>query len=194
MPTVAPVESASEANIVPADPRAVCNLILDDAGPNRPLTNMALQKLLYFAHGVHLIQTKRALVTGYFEAWQYGPVHPLAYMAFRDAGKMPIRFRAKKRDPFTGQLSELVNPADQSVLNCVRGVVLAYAGLSPSRLVQLSHAPEAPWRVTVDKARTSMAFGLRIADIVILDRFKYHKVSMQHLAASGEQIEDTPFA
>ena len=58
------------------------------------VTNLALQKLLYFAHSIFLIEAKRPLVSGYFEAWQYGPVHPAAYSAFKTAGSSPIDFRA----------------------------------------------------------------------------------------------------
>src|SRR5689334_8097647 len=84
------------------DPRSICNLILDFADRHRrPITNLALQKLLYFAHGLHLTERGAPLVTGWFEAWQYGPVHPTAYQAFRSARAEPISFRAKLFDPFT---------------------------------------------------------------------------------------------
>ena len=37
------------------------------------VTNLALQKILYLAHMVHLGRTGRALIDGEFEAWDYGP-------------------------------------------------------------------------------------------------------------------------
>src|SRR4051794_34975608 len=84
------------------DPRTICNLILDEAHSGGcTLTNLALQKLLYFAHGLHLVETTRPLVAGFFEAWQYGPVHPTAYHAFKAARAAPIQFRATLQDPFT---------------------------------------------------------------------------------------------
>jgi uncharacterized phage-associated protein len=84
------------------DPRSICNLILNEAvEAGRAISNLALQKLLYFAHGLHLVETKHPLVTGFFEAWKYGPVHPIAYGAFKKAGANPILFRASIRDPFT---------------------------------------------------------------------------------------------
>ena len=50
--------------------RAIANLILDEGDRiERPITNLALRKLLYFAHGLFLIERKRPLVSGYFEAW-----------------------------------------------------------------------------------------------------------------------------
>ena len=72
------------------DARAICNMMLDVAQEaNITVSNLALQKLLYFAHARHLIETKRPLVTGYFEAWQYGPDHPAAYNAFKVTGDSP---------------------------------------------------------------------------------------------------------
>jgi uncharacterized phage-associated protein len=60
----------------PYDPRAVANLLLDLADrDDLAITNLVLQKLLYFAHGHFLIRTRCPLVQGGFEAWTYGPVH-----------------------------------------------------------------------------------------------------------------------
>lgn len=178
----------------PVDPRSVCNLLLDETKDRRPITNLALQKLLYFAHGIHLVETGRPLVSGYFEAWQYGPVHPTAYMAFKAAGDLPIDFRAVSRNPITGEASYIPNPVEGDVIDCVRRVAVTYARMTPGRLVELSHARGAPWHFIVDKARTSMAFGMRIPDNVIRERFKYHKVSIGLVPAKGEPGEDSPFA
>lgn len=173
------------------DPRSLCNLMLDES--RGPITNLALQKLLYFAHGLHLVITKRPLVSGYFEAWQYGPVHPGAYAAFKSAGNRPIDFRAVRRNPLTGETTPVAKPTDPTAIDCVRRVTLMYGGMTPGRLVEISHAPDAPWHFIVDKARTSMAFGMRIPDNVIMERFKHHKVSVGAVPAHGEPSEDTPF-
>lgn len=43
----------------PCDPRSVANLLLDIADKQRlPVTNLALQRLLYFAHALFLIKTR----------------------------------------------------------------------------------------------------------------------------------------
>jgi uncharacterized phage-associated protein len=168
--------------------------MLDEAERNdRNVTNLALQKLLYFAHSRHLIETTRPLVSGYFEAWQYGPVHPAAYKAFKAAGDQPITFRAERQDPLTGRRSPLTPPTAASVVQAVRGVMASYGCLTPGRLVEISHAKDAPWAYVVEQARTKMAFGLRIADSVIIERFKYHKVSVGAAPLAGEPFEDTPF-
>lgn len=178
----------------PYDPRSIANLMLDEADRNGiNLTNLALQKLLYFAHGIFLNETKQPLVKGYFEAWQYGPVHPLAYKAFRASGSGPIRERAEAQDALTGERKQLCQPDAPAIRQLVQQVLNSYGRLSVGRLVDLSHAKNSPWHHIVDKGRTSVAFGLRIPDAVILERFKFHKISIGLAPAAGEPSEDTPF-
>lgn len=178
------------------DPRAVANLMLDEADRRGiKITNLALQKLLYFAHGIHLKRGKGPLVSGYFEAWPYGPVHPAVYRAFRKHGAETIAVRAVKQDPLTGQTRELLLPSDMAVIDLVSDVVRHFGPMSPGRLVDLSHARGSPWAVVVDKARTDIAFGMRIPDNVILDRFQHHKVSLNATPRAGEPpSDDTPIA
>ena len=55
------------------------------------LTNLQMQKMTYIAHmyclGVHEIP----LVSGTFEAWDLGPVHPMLYHMLKGYGAKPIR-------------------------------------------------------------------------------------------------------
>jgi uncharacterized phage-associated protein len=177
------------------DARAVANLMLDEADRLRlTITNLALQKLLYFAHGIYLIQTKGPLVSGYFEAWQYGPVHPAAYRSFKEAGSEPIDFRARGQDPLTGQTRELGLPDDARLTSLIQQVLNSYGRMPPGRLVDLSHAKDSPWAYVVDKSRTEVAFGLRISDNVIVERFRFHKVSVGLQPLSGDPHDDAPFA
>ncbi|WP_119422955.1 type VI toxin-antitoxin system SocA family antitoxin [Desertibaculum subflavum] len=176
------------------DPRSIANLMLDEADRvGIAITNLALQKLLYFAHGIFLNENKKPLVSGYFEAWQYGPVHPTAYKAFQVAGPDPIRFRACSQNVLSGELSPIAPPDNREVRRLVQHVLNSYGKLSAGRLVDISHAKNSPWEHIVHKGRTSVAFGLRIPDTVILERFKHHKVSIGDAPVAGEPREDTPF-
>lgn len=50
------------------DPREIANGILNEGDRlGRPVTHLALQKLLYFAHALFLIERKQPLVSGYFQ-------------------------------------------------------------------------------------------------------------------------------
>lgn len=177
------------------DPRAVANLMLDEADRLEiGVSHIMLQKLLYFAHGIYLMRNKAPLVSGYFEAWQYGPVHPSAYKAFKRSGKEPIAYRAAGQDPLTGEARHLENPTDPDLVHLLRQVLLSYGRMPAGRLVDLSHAKDSPWEYIVTKARTDVALGLRIPDSIILERFRFHKVSVGLEPLSGEPFDDAPLA
>jgi len=175
------------------DPRAVSNLILEEGQrTERPVTNLALQKLLYFAHALFLVEAKKPLVSGYFEAWQFGPVHPTAYQAFRAAGDKPITFRATSADALTGARHVIPPITDPIIARHIQRIVLSYGGLTPGRLVDISHAKDAPWHFVVETAKQAVSLGLRITDDVILERFKFHKVSVTEAPLVGEPGDDNP--
>lgn len=179
----------------PYDARAIANLLLDVADASGvAISNLALQKLMYFAHGLYLNERGKPLVTGYFEAWQYGPVHPVAYKAFKEAGATPIKFRAKGRNIVTGDETLISVPSDPAINQHIERVINSFGRMSAGRLVDLSHAPRSPWHFIVEKGKASVAFGLRISDDVIRERFKFHKVAVGEQPLSGEPCEDTPFA
>lgn len=178
----------------PLDPRSVCNLMLDEGERfDLQITNLSLQKLLYFAHARYLIEAGEPLVSGYFEAWKYGPVHPAAYKAFKTAGNRPITFRADRVDPLTGAKTALSSPSSPAITRLVMQVISTFGTLPAGRLVDISHARGAPWHFVVTEAQSSMAFGLRISESVILERYKHHKMSVGAEPLTGDPGEDAPF-
>ena len=60
---------------------------IDDGNP---ITQMKLQKLVYFAHGIHLALDRGALVKEVFQAWEFGPVIPAIYQEYKLYGRIPI--------------------------------------------------------------------------------------------------------
>ncbi len=173
----------------PLDPRSVCNLMLDQASSRIQITNLALQKLLYFAHGLFLTRYGAPLISGYFEAWRYGPVNPSAYAAFKLSKDNPITFRANKINPLTGEISPLENPTDETVMRHTRWIVESYGTMTAGRLVEIAHADGGPWHEIIKRARYGVAFGLVIPNAVICERFKHHKVSVGMFPAEGEPVK-----
>lgn len=51
-----------------------------------PVTQMKLQKLVYFAHGLHLAQGFGPLIEEKFQAWKFGPVVPRLYQVYKFYG------------------------------------------------------------------------------------------------------------
>src|SRR6266404_573360 len=139
------------------DPRGIANLMLDESERiGQPLTNLALQKLLYFAHAIFLIEQGRPLVSGYFEAWEYGPVHPAAYQAFKSAFAEPIGFRAVKLNVVNGTHEPIASPRGPEIVRHISRIIQSYGRMTPGRLVDISHAKGAPWHFVGDKSRTSL--------------------------------------
>lgn len=65
------------------------------------LTNLKLQKLLYFAQGIHLAEKGKPLFEDEIQAWNLGPVVSTIYDTFKECGAFPIttfdvKFESKK--------------------------------------------------------------------------------------------------
>ena len=181
-----------EAEIVPLDPRSVANLILAEAKERQiSLTNLALQKIIYFVHGKFLVEEGEPLVAGSFEAWQYGPVNLAVYDAFKNCGADPICQRATKRDLRTGKVEEVQFPESANLQRKITDAAAPYLKLSAGRLVDLSHASGSPWdRVTTGKGG-QRSYGLRISNENIRENFKYHKISINDTPRIGEPDEES---
>ncbi len=141
---------------MPYSAAAVANELLDRAaGGRHALTQINIQKLVYFAHGWHLAWRGTPLILGTFEAWRYGPVVRDLYNQFRRFGSAPITDKA--REFSVNRLNQVVTsvPAlDHSEAGeYARGVIGAvwkqYGSLKPFQLVELTHVKGSPW----EKAR-----------------------------------------
>ena len=177
----------------PYDPRAVVNLLLDTADSfGIAITNLALQKLLYFAHAHFLIETGKPLVQGAFEAWTNGPVHPAIYHSFKAAGREPIRIRATSRNVMTGETRPLTPPSHPDVLRHIRKVLDSYGHLSAGLLVAISHAPRGPWATIRDRALNGTALGARIPDSLTVERFRFQKIVVGDEIQQGTSEADAP--
>ena len=153
-----------------------------------------LQKLVYFAHGQYLSQTGQSLVSGEFEAWQYGPVHPHVYNAFKDQGSSPIRTRAHSINPVTGERRTIPPLTDGSAREVITDVYRSLKRRSPSSLVAVSHAKNAPWDFVVERAKHRESISMRIPNAVIRERFRFHKISLSLNEEVGVPDENSPFA
>lgn len=128
------------------DGRAVANFVLDFCGARgRAISNLSLQKVVYFCHVWSLIEFDRPLLKHQFEAWQHGPVLPYLYREFKDFQGQPISARATRINPETGS-KEIVHYAfDGRTEELLCRIVDFYSRLSSSDLVALSHVKGGPW-------------------------------------------------
>ncbi|MEO0551485.1 MAG: type II toxin-antitoxin system antitoxin SocA domain-containing protein [Pseudomonadota bacterium] len=149
------------------DPRSIANAILDLGDKHQiEITNLALNKILFFIHSDSMLERGNRLSRLTFEAWQYGPVLPLIYHQFKRFGRNPVTERAKRLDKSTGNLI-IANYDDLlDSLPFIEQKFLQYARLPASALVALSHEPggawDKVWSGDVDKV------GMKITDDLIL--------------------------
>lgn len=74
---------------------------------------LTLQKIMYMAHMYNLGINNDPIVTGHFQAWDYGPVHPEVYHYVKVFGSKPIgdifrSIKAASKGPETDMLDEAV--------------------------------------------------------------------------------------
>lgn len=128
------------------DGRAVANLILDLADQEgMSLSNLALQKILFFCNGWAVARLGGPLIKQEFEAWQYGPVLPHVYREFKGFDRSGITSRAKRLNPVSGNYELATAELSGAALQLVRQVVSFYGRLRPGTLVEMSHAADGPW-------------------------------------------------
>jgi uncharacterized phage-associated protein len=175
------------------DARSVANTIIRVADEfDLPLSHLSLQKILYFIHGTYLSKTGTPLISGYFEAWQYGPVHPVIFASFKEAGAARLRQKAKVRDLISGVQEEVQEPTSPSHRAFITKMALHFLHVSPGRLVDLSHAPNSPWDALTRTPSGSRAFGMRMTNEDIATRFRHHKVSVGLYPKAGEPYDESP--
>ncbi len=122
---------------------AVANKILDIAKQKSiKLTMMQLLKLVYISHGWWLTFSEgKPLTSDTPQAWQYGPVYPEVYKAFRGSGSSKITRRAV--DPDTGL--EPYERISEEATELLEQVVDAYGNLHAYVLSDMTHEDGTPW-------------------------------------------------
>jgi uncharacterized phage-associated protein len=72
-------------------PMAIANFVINFAkAQGKPVSNLQLQKILYFIQTAFLVEQDHAIIRGKFSRWQYGPVLQEVYSSYRDNGAATI--------------------------------------------------------------------------------------------------------
>lgn len=104
-----------------------------------PVTNMAILKMLYFAHGLAYPQLGFKLIKDPFYKWPWGPVEVHTYEEFKKYGSRPIKSVSGKTD--IEQIKR--SPEITAFLDSL----IPLAKLSPFILSEKSHVKGGPWDV-----------------------------------------------
>lgn len=174
------------------DSRILANEVLDFADFfGRSVSNLSLQKILYFIQGRHIFNKGRPLIEGNFEAWPYGPVLPLVYDTFKEFGASAITSRAKSFDYVTGISIELEKITDKGLQLFIRESANTYTSLSPGQLIDLSHIKNGPWDL-VTRTNGGRRYGARIPNQLISENFQKHIAAIRETPNIGEPNEEAP--
>ena len=98
------------------------------------MTNIRLNKLLYFAQGYSLAKYGESLFDDPIEAWPKGPVVPTIYRHYKSFGKNMVVDVPPERTAFSDQ--------DYSLLFDILPAAEPY---STNELINLTHQPGTPW-------------------------------------------------
>jgi len=101
------------------------------------ITNLKLNKLLYYAQGVHLARTGEPLFNDPIEAWVYGPVVPSIYRKYKVCGSNVIPSISKesiRTEYFTSE-----------ELDALLDVIREFGQYTGHALVSMTHEPGTPW-------------------------------------------------
>jgi uncharacterized phage-associated protein len=153
--------------------RKICNFVIARYGAQvTDLTNLRINKLLYFVHGWSLTSRAEGLVRNHFEAWQLGPVVRSVYDAFKVYGEERITAAAEYLDYATGETKPIPHSDIRELdIEIIERVFENYSRYSTPELVALSHEPDGPWdRVFKDWSRDKR-ISPRIPNDLIRKRF-----------------------
>jgi uncharacterized phage-associated protein len=105
-----------------------------DEASGDSVSNLKLQKLLYYAQGSHLALYDKPLFPDPIEAWTHGPVVPPVYHVYKQYGSSPIPVPADFS--FARYSEEIIGFLDE--------VYSVYGQFSAWKLRDMTHS-EQPW-------------------------------------------------
>lgn len=112
--------------------------------PENDLTNLKLQKLLYFTQGWSLVLFNKPAFDEPIEAWEFGPVVPTVYSVFKKYNKNVI-------DKIYKTYNENVFTDDE--LDLLLTISAEYNQYSAYKLVNMTHQNDTAWSIHYQKEK-----------------------------------------
>lgn len=160
----------------------IANFFIDLANSDEEgyITNMKVNKLVYFAQGWSLVRYGRKLFDENIEAWTHGPVIPSVYHAFKAYGKHNITAVHGKYD---------VDMFTADDLDLLADVALAYAKYDASELRRMTHEPQSPWnQVYAERQNNVISDDSIVADLKTKDIIpKYNQSNVEYVGYRNQE-------
>lgn len=104
----------------------------------KPISNLQLQKILYYIQ-VRFLKTKGVpAFSDEIEAWQFGPVVRAVYQQYCGAGSFPLRFVYEN-------IADVVSASEREIID---NIVVDKREKEPWDLVEETHAKGKAWDLT----------------------------------------------
>jgi len=138
------------------------------------ITNLHLQKILYYLQAESLTRTGEPLFEGSIEKWRLGPVIPSVYHEYKEFGSQPIKEIATEIvfDPDTMGIDFIEFDADDIAIQ-TRETILPLVEIllnkNPFSLVDKTHE-HAPWKDFRDQIESGVR-GLEYTNDEVLSFF-----------------------
>jgi uncharacterized phage-associated protein len=153
--------------------RKICNFLLANFDAVEfDLTNLRVNKLLFFIQAGALRQLPEGLIRNHFEAWQFGPVIRPVFDAFKIHKEGPITGPAQYLDYASGK--RIPVPYDdirEEHLKIIVREFKNYSGFTTGQLVSLSHEPNGPWDIVYNAYLADPTLSPRIPNQLIRRHF-----------------------
>ena len=118
-------------------------LSLTDMDSGEGISNLKLQKIMYYAQALHLALFDQELFEDKIEAWKYGPVISDMYHEFKIYKDNPLPSNALDQSLYSTEIREYLNE-----------IYNTYSQCSGWKLRDLTHIINSPWNL-VYKNKTS---------------------------------------
>jgi uncharacterized phage-associated protein len=110
------------------------SLVDEEAGDS--ISNLKVQKLLYYAQGAHLALYDKPLFHEAIKAWAHGPVVPQVYHEYKHCGARPIPVESVDLGKYSSQIREVLDEVNS-----------VYGQFTAGKLRAMTHQ-EPPWMNT----------------------------------------------
>jgi len=163
---------------------AAANYIIENLNKKKidDLTNLKLQKLLYFAYGVHLSLFDKKLFDDEIQAWKLGPVIPSVYNEFKDHGKNPLGANVRAtilKDDYSGEpnIPVIDEWNDEDKAKSLLIACAAYGKKKAWDLVDILHSDRSAWKKHYSEEKR----GAVIPDEDIKSEFEFYMDEIANL-------------
>ena len=136
---------------------------------NKPIDQMKVQKLVYFAHGWYLAIANKPLLNEVIEAWRFGPVIPSLYQVLKHSGNQPIAQPIGK---------DFIALDDGELTSYLERIWNLYSPFTGIQLSNMTHEEATPWSCLSKEFNNQIPGNTALGDELIRNYFLAQKTKL----------------